>query len=167
MAGLDIGIDAVSAIAAIASAVATFAAWRSSEASRTTSDKALQLQGKQYVYEILKACAERANSYSKGKKGAEWDFHDAANIVRCLNLAIDSIQNHAENNSQVEMKGLKQFFISQLNMELFEELNYEVGPDAFFRGEEPTSMNRDIYAQWIKAISFFNFMIVTDEDLAD
>ncbi|SXF78814.1 Uncharacterised protein [Klebsiella variicola] len=45
------------------------------------------------------------------------------------------------------MKGLKQFFISQLNMELFEELNYEVGPDAFFHGEELTSMTSDIYSQ--------------------
>lgn len=52
-------------------------------------------------------------------------------------------------------------------MELFEELNYQVGPDAFFRGEEPNSMSSDIYAQWINAISFFNFMVVTDEDLAD
>lgn len=167
MPSWDIGIDAVSAIAAIASAVATFAAWRSSEASRATSEKALQLQGKHYLYETLKSCAERANSYSRGKKGADWDFHGAANIVRCLNLAMDSIQNHAVNNNQLEMKALKQFFISQLNMELFEELNYEVGPDAFFRGEEPNSMIGDIYAQWIKAISFFNFMVVTDEDLAD
>ncbi len=65
------------------------------------------------------------------------------------------------------MKGLKQFFISQLNMELFEELNYEVGPDAFFRGEELTSMTSDIYSQWLNIISFFNLMIVTDDDLAD
>lgn len=33
MSGWDNGIDAVSAIAAIASAVATYLAWRSSEAS--------------------------------------------------------------------------------------------------------------------------------------
>lgn len=65
------------------------------------------------------------------------------------------------------MKGLKQFFISQLNMELFEELNYEVGPDAFFDGEELNSMTSDIYSQWLNIISFFNLMIVTDEDLAD
>lgn len=51
MSGWDNGIDAVSAIAAIASAVATYLAWRSSEASRATSEKALQLQGKQYLYE--------------------------------------------------------------------------------------------------------------------
>ena len=69
MSGWDNGIDAVSAIAAIASAVATYLAWRSSEASRATSEKALQLQGKQYLYETLKACAERANSYSKGTNG--------------------------------------------------------------------------------------------------
>lgn len=167
MSGWDIGIDAVSAIAAIASAVATFAAWRSSEASRSTSEKALQLQGKQHLYETLKACAERANSYSKGKKGADWNFHDAANIVRCLKLAMSSIQNHAENNNQAELKALKKFFISQLNMELFEELNYQVGPDAFFRGENLDSMTSDIYSEWMSAITFFNFMIVTDEDLKD
>lgn len=167
MAGWDIVIDAVSAFAAVASAVATFAAWRSSEASRSTSKKALQLQGKQYLYETLKACAERANSYSRGKKGADWDFHDAANIVRCLNLAMSSIQNHAESNNQAELKALKQFFISQLNMELFEELNYEVGPDAFFRAEELDSMTSEIYSDWMEAIAFFNFKIVTDKDLED
>ena len=96
MSGWDNGIDAVSAIAAIASAVATYLAWRSSEASRATSEKALQLQGKQYLYETLKACAERANSYSKGKKGADWSFHDAANIVRCLNMAMGSIINYSD-----------------------------------------------------------------------
>ena len=115
MSGWDNGIDAVSAIAAIASAVATYLAWRSSEASRATSEKALQLQGKQYLYETLKACAERANSYSKGKKGADWSFHDAANIVRCLNMAMGSIINYSDTNNQDAMKGLKQFFISQLN----------------------------------------------------
>ena len=167
MSGWDIGIGAVSAIAAIASAIGTIAAWRSSEASRSTSEKALQVQGKQYLYETLKACAERANSYSKGKKGADWNFHDAANIVRCLNLAMGSIQNHAESTTQVEIKSLKHFFISQLNMELFEELNYEVGPDAFFSGEEPTSITSDIYTDWKRAIAFFNFKIVTDEDLED
>ena len=167
MSGWDIGIAAVSAIAAIASAVGTFAAWRSSEASRATSEKALLLQDKQYLYETLKACAARANSYSKDKKGADWDFHDAANIVRCLNLAMSSISNYAENNNQAELNSLKRFFINQLNMELFEEINYEVGPDAFFKGEELTSMSSDIYSQWINAISFFNFMVVTDDDLAD
>ncbi|EEZ1117999.1 hypothetical protein E8802_004634 [Escherichia coli] len=167
MSGWDNGIDAVSAIAAIASAVATYLAWRSSEASRATSEKALQLQGKQYLYETLKACAERANSYSKGKKGADWSLHDAANIVRCLNMAMGSIINYSDTNNQDAMKGLKQFFISQLNMELFEELNYEVGPDAFFHGEELTSMTSDIYSQWLNIISFFNLMIVTDDDLAD
>lgn len=167
MSGWDNGIDAVSAIAAIASAAATFLAWRSSEASRATSEKALQMQGKQYLYETLKACAERANSYSKGKKGADWSFHDAANIVRCLNLAMGSIINYSDTNNQDAMKGLKQFFISQLNMELFEELNYEVGPDAFFHGEELTSMTSDIYSQWLNIISFFNLMVVTDDDLAD
>lgn len=167
MSGWDIGIAAVSAIAAIASAVGTFAALRSSEASRATAENALQLQGKQYLYETLKACAERANSYSRGKKGADWDFQDAANIVRCLNIAMSSIHNHSENNNQAEVKGFKDFFLSQLNIELFEELNYEVGPDAFFHGKEPTSLMSDVYSQWIAIISFFNLMIVTDEDLAD
>ena len=78
-----------------------------------------------------------------------------------------SIINYSDTNNQDAMKGLKQFFISQLNMELFEELNYEVGPDAFFDGEELNSMTSDIYSQWLNIISFFNLMIVTDEDLAD
>lgn len=156
-----------SLVAAGMSAFGTVAAALSARASKNTAVKALQLQDRQYVFESLKACAERANSYSKGKKGADWDFHDAANIVRCLNLAMGSIQNHADKNSQTEMKGLKHFFISQLNMELFEELNYEVGPDAFFHGEELNSMTSDIYSQWVNIISFFNLMIVTDEDLAD
>ncbi|HGT8052299.1 hypothetical protein, partial [Escherichia coli] len=81
--------------------------------------------------------------------------------------AMGSIINYSDTNNQDAMKGLKQFFISQLNMELFEELNYEVGPDAFFHGEELTSMTSDIYSQWLNIISFFNLMIVTDDDLAD
>ncbi|HAN6622312.1 hypothetical protein [Escherichia coli] len=167
MSGLDIGIAAVSAIAAAASAFCTYAAYRSSEASRDTSERSLQLQEKQHLYETLKACAEKANSYSKGKKGADWDFYDAGNIVRCLSLAMIGIQGFVEKYNQHDAKELKRFFISQLNMELFEELNYQVGPDAFFRVEEATSMTSDICSDWSKAIDFFDFMIVTEEDLED
>lgn len=157
---LGIIISVLSLAAAIASAWAAIA-------SRDTASKALKVQSRMSLYELLKSTADKANSYSKGKKGAEWDFYDAANVVRCLNLAMMGIQNHTENDSQDAAQELKRFFISQLNMELFEELNYQVGPDAFFRGEGITSMNTDIYADWIKCIAFFNFMIVTDENLED
>lgn len=156
----EVIISGFSVAAAIASAWAAIA-------SRQTAAKALKIQSRMSLYELLKSTAEKANSFSKGKRGAEWDFYDAANIVRCLNLAMESIKDHTENDDKLDIRELKQFFLSQLNMELFEELNYQVGPDAFFRGEKPNSMSSDIYAQWINAISFFNFMVVTDEDLAD
>jgi hypothetical protein len=156
----ELAISLLSATAAIASAWAAIA-------SRETAAKALKIQSRMSLYELLKSTAEKANSYSKGKKGTEWDFYDAANIVRCLSLAMGSILNHTEKNNQDDIKELKRFFISQLNMELFEELNYQVGPDAFFRGDEITSMTSDIYTDWMRAIEFFNFMIVTDEDLKD
>lgn len=156
----EVAVSIFSTVAAIASAWAAIA-------SRKTAAKALKIQSKMSLYELLKSTAEKANSYSKGKKGAEWNFNDAANIVRCLSLAMGSIQNHNENNKPNDIRELKQFFISQLNMELFEELNYDVAPDAFFRGEEVTSITSDIYAQWVRANAFFNFMTVTNEDLVD
>lgn len=160
--GTYLGIIAaiVSAIGAVASAVAAFA-------SKATAEKALQIQAKIGLYESLKASAEKANSYSKGKKGAEWDFHDAANIVRCLSLAMKNIQQHQQIVNASETQELKTFFIAQLNMELFEELNYEIGPDAFFRKTEPTSTGAQVHSQWLEAIEFFKFMIATDADLSD
>ena len=55
----------LSAIAAGISAFGTLAAAGSALASWCTSKKALQLQNRVYLYESLKACAERANSSAK------------------------------------------------------------------------------------------------------
>ncbi|HCT3929862.1 TPA: hypothetical protein OTT35_003044 [Citrobacter koseri] len=76
------------------SALGTMAAAWAAFASRSTSEKALQLQNRLYLYESLKASAERANVYSSGKKGIDWGFHDAANIVRGLSLAMTAIEQH-------------------------------------------------------------------------
>lgn len=154
-------------VAAAASAIGTGAAAWAAFASKATAEKALQLQNMMGLYESLKSCAERANGYSKGKRGADWDFHDAANIVRCMSVAMKSIQQHQQKDNFGEIRELKYFFINQLNMELFEELNYGIGPDAFFRKVEPTSTGSQVYSQWTEVIAFFNFMIVTHDDLAD
>lgn len=156
----EIIISGLSVAAAIASAWAAIA-------SRDTAAKALEIQRRMSIYEQLKSTAEKANSHSKGKKGADWDFNDAANIVRCLSLAMIGIQNYVEKDNQCDIKELKQLFLSQLNIELFEELNYQVGPDAFFRGENASSMTSDLWFDWIRAIKFFNFMVATVEDLED
>ena len=55
MSGWDNGIDAVSAIAAIASAVATYLAWRSSEASRATSEKSFAVARKAVFVRDIKS----------------------------------------------------------------------------------------------------------------
>ena len=156
----EIVISGLSVAAAIASAWAAIA-------SRDTAAKALKIQRRMSTYELLKSTAEKANSYSKGKKGAEWDYYDAANIVRSLSLAMSSIQNHVESDKQSDIQELKQFFISQLNMELFEERNYQIGPDSLFATREVTSMTNELYRSWVSVISFFNFLVVTDEDLQD
>ncbi|HFN3684798.1 TPA: hypothetical protein ACHFN2_002567 [Enterobacter hormaechei] len=154
----EVIISGFSVAAAVASAWAAIA-------SRQTAAKALKIQSRMSLYELLKSIAEKANSHSKGKKGAEWNFYDAANIVRCLSMAMENIKNHTETNDGLDIRELKQFFISQLNMELFEELNYHFGPDALFATREVTSMTNELYLSWIKIISFFNFLVVTNEDL--
>lgn len=156
----DLLIAALSAAAAIASARAAFL-------SRQTATKSLQLQSRMNVYEILKNCAERANGYAKGKKGAEWTFHDGANIVRSLGQAMKSIQDYSEYGNDNEIKELKEYFINQINMELFEELNYQDAPSALFQGKGDWSVGVKIYEQWNDVIAFFNLMIATDADLAD
>lgn len=156
----DLLIAALSAAAAIASAFAAFL-------SRQTAAKSLQLQSRMNVFEILKNCAERANGYAQGKKGADWTFHDGANIVRSLGQAMKSIQDYSEYGNDNEINELKEYFINQINMELFEELNCQDTPDALFKGKGDWSTGVKIYEQWNDAIVFFNLMIATDADLAD
>ena len=67
----------LSAIAAGISAFGTLAAAGSALASWYTSKKALQLQNRVYLYESLKACAERANTSATDKRGSEWSVNDA------------------------------------------------------------------------------------------
>ncbi|EMK1278246.1 MULTISPECIES: hypothetical protein [Serratia] len=157
---LDLVVATISCVAAIASALAAFA-------SRNTAEKALQFQSRMGLYETLKSCAERANGYAKGKNGADWDFNDAANIVRSMNLAMKTIHEHTQHDNEREINEFKRFFLNQLNMELFKEVNYGVGPDALFHNAVESSVDSEIYNQWIDVINFFNLMIATDADLAD
>lgn len=159
-AGWNIAIAAISAFGGLAAAYAAFL-------SRQTATKSLQLQSRMNVYEMLKNCAERANGYAKGKKGAEWTFHDGANIVRSLGQAMKSIQDYSKYGNGNEIKELKEYFINQINMELFEELNYQDAPGALFKGKGDWSVGVKIYEQWNDIIAFFNLMIATDADLAD
>lgn len=52
-------------------------------------------------------------------------------------------------------------------MELFEELNHQNAPGAFFKGTGDSSVEVNIYEQWKDIVSFFNLMVATDADLAD
>jgi len=154
-------------IAACASALGTLAAAWAAFASKSTSQKALQLQNRLYLYESLKACAERANECSRGKDGSDWDFNDAANIVRSMNLAKKSIEHHCHSKNVREAKEFKTFFVSLLNMELFDELNSSDAPGAIFRKKGLDSTGIEVWNSWLEVCGFFEFMFATDEDLAD
>lgn len=153
----NMAITAITAVGGLAAAYAAFL-------SRQTATKSLQLQSRMYAYESLKNCAERANGYAKGKQGSDWTFHDGANIVRSLQQAIKIIQDYIDER---ENKELKEYFINQINMELFEELNYNDTPGALFQGKGDWSAGAKLHEQWNDAITFFNLMIATDADLAD
>lgn len=156
-AGWNIAIAAISAFGGLAAAYAAFL-------SRQTATKSLQLQSRMNAYESLKNCAERANGYAKGKQGSDWTFHDGANIVRSLRQAMKIIQDYSDGRESGE---LKEYFINQINMELFEEINYNDTPDALFKGKGDWSAGVKLYEQWNDVIKFFNLMVVTDADLAD
>ncbi|HBR3171094.1 hypothetical protein H8M20_03150 [Klebsiella pneumoniae] len=153
-------IAAVTAFGGLAAAYAAFL-------SRQTAAKSLQLQSRMNAYESLKNCAERANGYAKGKQGSDWTFHDGANIVRSLRQAMKIIQDYSEYSDNKEREELKEYFINQINMELFEELNHQNAPGAFFKGTGDSSVEVNIYEQWKDIVSFFNLMVATDADLAD
>ena len=127
-AGWNIAIAAISAFGGLAAAYAAFL-------SRQTATKSLQLQSRMNDYESLKNCAERANGYAKGKQGSDWTFHDGANIVRSLGQAMKIIQDYSEYSDEKERNELKEYFINQINMELFEELNHNDAPGALFQGK--------------------------------
>ncbi len=78
-----------------------------------------------------------------------------------------TIQEHTQHDNEREINEFKRFFLNQLNMELFKEVNYGVGPDALFHNAVESSVDSEIYNQWIDVINFFNLMIATDADLAD
>lgn len=153
-------------VAGISSLGTLAAAW-AAFASRSTAKKALQLQNRLYLYESLKACAERTNAYTKGKMGMEWDFHDVANIVRSLNLAMELINQQCCSKNSMDKKGFKQYFVNLLNMQLYEELNTSNAPDAIFQKTNMDSDGVQIWNYWLNVSVFFEFKYVTDEDLAD
>ncbi|HAT3650470.1 TPA: hypothetical protein I8564_003196 [Raoultella ornithinolytica] len=155
----NMAIAAITALGGLAAAYAAFL-------SRQTATKSLQLQSRMNAYESLKNCAERANGYAKGKQGSDWTFHDGANIVRSLRQAMKIIQDYSEYSDDKESEELKEYFINQINMELFEELNCNDAPGALFQGKGKSSIDSKIYDQWNDAIVFFNLMIATDADLA-
>ncbi|KFC86065.1 hypothetical protein [Hafnia alvei] len=163
---LNLIIAAISAIGAIASAIAAVS-------SKETANRALSLQREiadfdrdRHLYESLKSFAEQANSYAKDKRGSDWSFSDAANIISKLSLAMRSIVERCRNEE--EKKGLFiRFFKGQLNIELFQELNDGDGPDVIYHSKEPSSIGSDIHLSWFEVVSFFGFMHATDEDLSD
>lgn len=159
-AGWNIAIAAISAFGGLAAAYAAFL-------SRQTATKSLQLQSRMNAYESLKNCAERANGYAKGKQGSDWTFYDGANIVRSLRQAMKIIQDFTEQSDKKESGELKEYFINQINMELFEELNHNDAPGALFKGKGDWGSGVNLYEQWSDAVEFFNLMIATDADLAD
>lgn len=164
---LDQWIAFFSAIGTFAAALAAIASWRTSGRSLKLQNKLAEHEQKKYLYESLKACADKANSFASGKAGSDWSFHDAANIVKSLSLAKDSISESGIALSPSDVKIFKNYFISQINMELFEELNYGDAPGAIFHKTEINSIGSDVWSKWNEVIAFFNLMIATDEDLAD
>lgn len=77
------------------------------------------------------------------------------------------IQDYSEYSDNKEREELKEYFINQINMELFEELNHQDAPGAFFKGTGDSSVEVNIYEQWEDIVAFFNLMVATDADLAD
>ncbi|MBZ7178320.1 hypothetical protein FMK65_27375 [Klebsiella variicola] len=156
----NMAIAAVTAFGGLAAAYTAFL-------SRQTATKSLQLHSRMNAYESLKNCAERANGYAKGKQGSDWTFHDGANIVRSLRQAMKIIQDYSEYSDNKEREELKEYFINQINMELFEELNHNDAPRALFKGKGDWDAAVELKDHWDDAINFFSLMIATDADLAD
>lgn len=155
---------------AIVSAVGTVAAAISALASKKTAEKALQLQNQQHVFESLKACAERANASAKGKLGADWSIHDAADITRCLVRAMEIIKQACHQKENHQMVVLKPYFVNLLIAELYEEVHNREAPDSVFQATEPTRILDGLWSKWKEAVDFFdiwNYPIATDEDLSD
>lgn len=157
-------------LAAIISAIGTVAAAVSALASKNTAKKALELQDRQYVFESLKACAERANAYAKGKSGIDWSTNDAADITKCLARAMEIIKQYCHQKRDTQMVGLKQYFMNLLIMELYEEIHNGDAASCAFQRSEPTRILDGLWTDWDEVIAFFDiwgYSIATDEDLAD
>lgn len=157
-------------IAALASAIGALAAAWAAFNSKSISKKALQLQKRAFLYEALRACADRANASAKGKSGSEWSVNDAADIIRCLVRAKEIIQQDSQQKEGNEALMLKQYFVNLLIMELYEEVHNGDAADSVFKGTEPTRTLDSLWSQWKMAVAFFdiwNYPVATDEDLAD
>lgn len=157
-------------VAAGISAFGTVAAAIAAQASKKTAEKALQLQDRQYIFESLRACAERANASAKGKSGSEWSKNDAADIIRCLVRAMDIIKQACHKKEDDQMVALKQYFVNLLIAELYEEVHNRDAPDSVFEATEPTRILDGLWSKWKEAVDFFDiwdYPIATDEDLAD
>jgi len=157
-------------VAAGVSALGTVAAAISAQASKKTAEKALQLQDRQYIFESLKACAERANLSAKGKNSSEWSINDSADITRCLVRAMEIIKQDCQQKEGDQLLMLKQYFVNLLIMELYEAVLNRDAPDSVFQATEPTRILDGLWSKWKEAVAFFdiwNYPVATDEDLAD
>lgn len=160
----------ISTVAAIVSAIGTYAASKSAKQSRITAEKALKLQDRQYVFESLKVCAEKANTYANDRYGADWDTNDAANIIRCLYRAMEIIKQDCESKKIDEVIAIKRYFMNLLSIELYEEVHNGDAPDSMFQSREPTRILDDLLGKWEEVVAFFDiwgYPVATDEDLAD
>ena len=132
--------------------------------------KTLQPQNRLYLYQPLKACAERANTSAKDKRRSEWSVNDAADIIRCLVRVMEIIKQDSQQKEGNQALMLKQYFVNLLIMELYEEVHNGDAADSVFKSTEPTQVLDNLWSKWQQAIAFFdiwNYPVATEEDLAD
>ncbi|KLP33454.1 hypothetical protein V5037_05720 [Enterobacter ludwigii] len=159
-----------SAIGTVAAALAAFLSWKTAKSTLILQRNSIIFEREKYVFDTLKAFAEKGSGYAKGKSGFEWSFYDGANIVRSLTFARKIIMQHCESSKENDFEDLKHYFVSQLNMELCDELHRGDGPDALFKSSDSSRLGEELYSQWKEAVNFFDiwhFPVATEDDLKD
>lgn len=156
-----------SAVAGIASAVAAYLSWNISRRSIQFQSDSLIFEREKLVYEHLKSDAERANNSSNGDSGMDWNFAQAANIVKAIESARNRIIDAGIYATTKDCEKFKSFFKSKLAHEITYELEQSQPPDSVMSPKGSSQMGLEIFTLWFTNVEFFNFSMLRPGDLDD
>lgn len=156
-----------SVIAAVSAAIAAFQSSKISKASYRHQKNMAKFERDRYLRELLRHDAIKANESVQSPYSSTWTFPQVANIASALESAKQRIVEAGLGMTDIEIAHFKSYFKSQLSHEITKELNQTSPPDCMYLPEGSAMLSLEASTLWHQNKEYFNFTLVTIEDLAD